>query len=359
LAAVDYSFHVNLTDFTPSVAAEIARLPAQGLTTVKVFTAYNGRLRIADDDIAEVLRIARENGMLVMLHAEDGDEIEALVNSARSAGHGEPIWHARTRPARGEVVAGQRVITLAADTEAPLYVVHVTTAGLVDHLRRARACGAPVMGETCPQYLFFTEDHLMRTDGAKWVCSPPLRTDVHNAALWEALADGSIQTVGTDHCPFFFDGTTPIEYEGRPVAIAGKELGQGDFRLIPNGLPGIEHRLPLLWTFGVGTGRFSAERFVELVAVNPARILGLYPRKGALLPGSDADIVLWDPGKQKTISARTAHMRTDHDLWEGIELTGLPVRVYLRGRLLVDRERWLGRAGGGEFLRRQSGAPVL
>lgn len=358
-AAVDYSFHVSVTDLTPSVAAEISQLPAQGLTTLKVFTAYNGRLRIADDDIADVLRIARENGMLVLVHAEDGDEIEVLVGSAIAAGHGEPIWHARTRPARGEILAGQRTIALAADAEAPLYVVHVSTAGLVEQLQRARARGKRVMGETCPQYLFFTEDHLMRPDGAKWVCSPPLRTPADNTALWQALGDGSIQTVGTDHCPFFYDGTTSINYEGRQVAIPGKELGHGDFTLIPNGLPGIEHRLPLLWTFGVGAGRLSAERFVELTAVNPARILGLYPRKGSLLPGSDADIVLWDPGKQHTISARTAHMRTDHDLWEGVELTGFPVRLYLRGRLLVDGERWMGSAGGGQFLRRQAGAPVL
>ena len=359
MAAVDYSFHVNVTDFTPSVAAEINRLPEQGLTTLKVFTAYNGRLRITDDDIAAVLRIAREHGMLVLLHAEDGDEIEDLVGGARAAGHGEPIWHARTRPSRGEVMAGQRAIALAADAEASLYVVHTTTAGLVEQLRRARARGVPVMGETCPQYLFFTDDYLMRSDGAKWVCSPPLRTAADSAALWQALADGSIQSVGTDHCPFFFDGTTPIDYEGRSVAIAGKELGQGDFTLIPNGLPGIEHRLPLLWTFGVGAGSFSAERFAELTAVNPAKILGLYPRKGALLPGSDADIVLWDPGKKHTIRARTAHMRTDHDLWEGVELIGFPVRVYLRGRLLVNGEQWLGSAGGGQFLRRQAGAPVL
>ncbi|HJO33900.1 MAG: dihydropyrimidinase [Anaerolineales bacterium] len=359
LAAVDYSFHVNVTDFNPSVAAEISRLPAQGLTSLKVFTAYNGRLRIADEEILQVLRIARENGMLVLLHAEDGDEIETLVSNALAAGHEEPIWHARTRPARGEVVAGQRAIALASDAEAPLYVVHVTTAGLVERLRRARTRGVPVMGETCPQYLFFTEDHLMRPDGAKWVCSPPLRTAADNAALWQALADGSIQTVGTDHCPFFFDGTTPIDYEGRPVAIAGKELGQSDFTLIPNGLPGIEHRLPLLWTFGVGAGRFSAERFVELTAANPAKTLGLYPRKGALLPGSDADIALWDPAKQHALSVRSAHMRTDYDLWEGVELTGFPEKIYLRGRLLVDGERWLGGAGGGQFLRRRAGVPVL
>jgi dihydropyrimidinase len=359
MAAVDYSFHVNVTDFNPSVAAEIARLPSQGLTTLKVFTAYNGRLRIGDEDIEEVMRIACEHGMLVLLHAEDGDEIEALVGSALAAGHGDPIWHARTRPARGEVVAGQRAIALASDTKAPLYVVHVTTAGLVEQLRRARSRGVPVMGETCPQYLFFTEDQLNQSDGAKWVCSPPLRSSGDNSALWMAVSDDSIQTVGTDHCPFFFDGTTSIDYEGLPVAIAGKELGHSNFTLIPNGLPVIEHRLPLLWTFGVGAGRFSAERFVELTAANPAKILGLYPRKGTLLPGSDADIVLWDPGKQHTISVGTSHMRTDYDLWEGVELTGFPVRVYLRGRLLVDGERWLGRAGGGEFLRRQSGAPVL
>ena len=358
-AAVDYSCHVNVTDFNSSVAAEIPSLPAQGLTTLKVFTAYNGRLRIGDDDIADVMRIAREQGMLVMLHAEDGDEIETLVGAALAAGKRKPIWHARTRPPRGEVLAGRRAIDLASDSQASLYVVHVTTAGMVDNLYRARTRGVSVMGETCPHYLFFTEEHLKRPDGAKWVCSPPLRTVKDNMALWNALADGSIQTVGTDHCPFFFDGTKPIVYENSPIAIAGKELGRKDFTLIPNGIPGIEHRLLLLWTFGVVSGRLSAMRFVELTASNPARIMGLYPRKGALLPGSDADIVLWDPAKQHTISASTAHMRTDYDLWEDVNLTGVPVRVYLRGRLLVDGERWLGRPGGGRFLHRQAGAPVL
>ena len=356
---MDYSFHVNVTDFSDNIEREIPRLPSQGLTTLKVFTAYNGRLRISNEEISKVLHIATENGMLVMIHIEDGDEIDSLVERALSDGYTAPIWHARTRPAHGEALAGRRAIEIAESSKASLYIVHITTAGLLNQINSGRKRGVSVMSETCPQYLFFTEEDLLKPDGANWVCSPPLRTVDDNEALWQGLSDGSIQTVGTDHCPFFADGETAIEYDGQQLTIPGKELGKSDFTRIPNGLPSIEHRMSLLWTFGVSAGKLSVQRFVELTATNPARIFGLYPRKGTLLPGSDADIILWDPSRKHTIGVTSSHMRTDHELWEGFEVEGYPVQVYLRGCLLVDGDKWLGKAGFGQFLHRQTNAQVL
>jgi dihydropyrimidinase len=226
-------------------------------------------------------------------------------------------------------------------------------------LKYARERGLPVMGETCPQYLFFTEDELRRPDGAKWICSPPMRSADDNARLWQGLSEGIIQTVGTDHCPFFFDGTRPIVFEGREVAIPGKELGRDDFTKIPNGLPAVEDRLPVLWTCGIGSGRLTPEQFVALTSTNPARIFGLYPRKGALQAGSDADIVIWDPQARVKYGVAHSHHRTDYNLYEGWEFTGMPDQVFLRGQLIVDRGQWKGRSGMGRFLKRTAGAPVL
>jgi dihydropyrimidinase len=227
--------------------------------------------------------------------------------------------------------------------------------GEVDMLKYARERGVKVMGETCPQYLFFTEDALEREDGAKWICSPPMRTAIDNARIWDGLKDGTLQTVGTDHCPFFFDGKKPIIYEGKEIAIAGKELGNKDFTKIPNGLPGIQDRLPILWTYGVSAGRINANQFVELMSTNPAKIFGLYPRKGALVPGADADIVIWDPQKRVKYGVAHSHQRTDYNLYEGWELVGYPEKVFLRGKLIVDGEKWLGKAGDGKFLKRGEG----
>ena len=354
-AAIDYSFHMNLTHFDENVAKDIPSLVEMGITTMKVFTAYNGRLRLDDGNIFRALRIAKENGMMVMLHAENGDVIEALIPEALAAGHTSPEWHALTRPAWGAVEAGLRVEGMASVADAPLYIVHMNAAGEVDMLRYAREHGVKVMGETCPQYLFFTIDHLRRPDGAKWVCSPPMRTEVDNARLWEGLAEGIIQTIGTDHCAFFFDGTQPIMYEGKEVAIPGKELGADDFTKIPNGLPGVGDRLPIMWTYGVRAGKMTPNQFVALNATNPAKIFGLYPRKGALLPGSDADIVIWDPEKKVKYGVAHAQHRTDYNLYEGWELVGYPEKVFLRGELIVDHEQWLGKRGGGQFLKRGEG----
>jgi dihydropyrimidinase len=354
-AAIDYSFHMNLTRFDDQIAREIPSLREMGITTLKVFTAYNGRLRIDDGSIFRAMQIARDNGMLVMAHCENGDVIETVTQQALAAGHTAPEWHARTRPSWGGVESTLRVAGMASDANAAVYIVHMNVAGEVDMLKYARERGVKAMGETCPQYLFFTIDHLRRPDGAKWICSPPMRTAQDNARLWEGLSEGILQTVGTDHCPFFYDGTEPIVYEGREIAIPGKELGKNDFTKIPNGLPGVEDRLPIMWTTGVRTGKITANQFVAYNSTNPAKIFGLYPRKGALLPGSDADIVIWNPEKKVTYGVTHTHHRTDYNLYEGWELTGMPEKVFLRGKLIVDGEQWLGKAGGGQFLKRGEG----
>lgn len=358
-AAIDWGFHMNITRLDEAITAEIPSLLALGIPTLKVFTAYNGRLRLQDGEIFRVLRIAREHGMLTMLHAENGDVIDILVAEALAAGHTAPIWHARTRPAWGAVEAVLRACALAAQAEAPLYVVHMNTAGGVDQLRYAREKGVKVMGETCPQYLFFNEAHLGRPDGAKWICSPPMRSERDNARLWQALCDNELQVVGTDHCPFFYNGRQAIAYEGKRVAIPGKELGAEDFSKIPNGLPAVGDRLPILWTYGVGAGRLTPNQFVALTSTNAAKVFGLYPRKGALLPGSDADVVIWNPQRKLTYGLAHSHHRTDYNLFEGWELSGFPEKVFLRGKMIVDGERWLGRRGGGQFLRRDPGAMVI
>lgn len=354
-AAIDYSFHMNLTNFNEKIATEIPSLMKMGIQTLKVFTAYNGRLRIDDGSIFKALRIAKENGMLVMAHCENGDVIETLVQQALAEGHTEPEWHAWTRPSWGAVEATLRMAAMAEQADSPMYIVHMNADGEVDMLRYARERGVKVMGETCPQYLFFTEDALSREDGSKWICSPPMRTEMDNARLWQGLHDGTLQTVGTDHCPFFFDGTQPIMYEGKEIAIPGKELGKYNFTKIPNGLPGIQDRMPIMWTYGVRTGNITANQFVAYMSTNPAKIFGLYPRKGALVPGADADIVIWDPEKQVKYGVAHSHQRTDYNLYEGWELAGYPEKVFLRGKLIVDGEEWKGKRGDGKFLKRGEG----
>lgn len=354
-AAIDYSFHMNLTRFNEKIAKEIPSLMKMGIQTLKVFTAYNGRLRLDDGGIFKALRIARENGMLVMAHCESGDVIETLVADALAAGHTSPEWHALTRPAWGAVEATLRMAAMAEQADSPVYIVHMNAGGEVDMLKYARERGVKVMGETCPQYLFFTIDNLRQPDGAKWICSPPMRTEQDNVRLWEGLSEGLLQTVGTDHCPFYFDGTKPIVYEGSEVVIPGKELGKDDFTKIPNGLPGIQDRMPVLWTTGVRAGKITANQFVAYMCTNPAKIFGLYPRKGALMEGSDADIVIWDPEKTVTYGAAMSHQRTDYNLYEGWELTGYPEKVFLRGKMIVDGKEWKGARGGGQFLKRGEG----
>ena len=354
-AAVDWGFHMNITRLDEDILAEIPLLPKLGITTLKVFMAYNARLRLQDGEIFRVLQTAGEHGMLTMLHAENGDVIDILVAQALAAGHTTTEWHARTRPAWGGVEAVLRGCALAAQAKAPLYIVHMNSAGELEQLSYARQHGVQAMGETCPQYLFFTEADLAGPNGAKYVCSPPLRSQPDNEALWSGLTTRAFQAIGTDHCSFFLDGTHPIVYEGKPVAIPGKELGADDFTKIPNGLPMVGDRLPILWTYGVGAGKLTPQQFVALVSTNPAKIFGLYPRKGALQPGSDADLVIWDPEREVTYGRSFSKYRTDYNLFEDWKLKGFPDKVFLRGRLIVDGDRWLGQAGQGRFLSRGEG----
>lgn len=359
-AAIDFGFHMNITHFDEEVARGIPGLVDAGITSLKVFTAYNDRLRLQDGEILQVMRIAREHGMLTLLHAENGDVIDLLTAEALQAGRWTPEWHALTRPAWGAVEAALRGAALSAQAGgAPLYIVHMNAGGEADQLAYAREKGLPVMGETCPQYLFFTIDDLRRPDGAKWVCSPPMREKSDNDRLWKAIMDGTIQVLATDHCPFFFDGARPIRYEGEDIAIPGKELGKDDFTKIPNGLPGVGDRLPVFWTSAVQSGRITPNQFVAITSTNPARIFGMYPRKGTLMPGSDADLAVWNPATRIKYGVKQSHHRTDYNLYEGFELTGMPEKVFLRGRLIVDGDNWLGKAGMGKFLRREPFAPIL
>lgn len=357
-SVIDHSFHMNLTRFDDNVAKAIPKLVDFGITSLKVFTAYNGRLRLDDSSIFKALNIAKENGILVMAHCENGDVIEEMIPKALAAGNTKPVWHAHTRPKWGAIEATLKMSSLAAQADSPVYIVHMNAGGEVDMLSYARARGVKVMGETCPPYLFFSSKDLERPDGAKWICSPPMRDMEDNERLWTGLTNNELQTIGTDHCPFFFDGTTPIIYEGKPIAIKGKELGKDNFTNIPNGLPGIQDRLPILWSYGVNTGKITPNQFVALNSTNVAKIFGLYPKKGALLPGSDADIVVWDPDKEMVHGVANSYQRTDYNLYEGWRLKGYPVKVFLRGKLIVDGLNWLGKAGGGNFLKRHEGMVI-
>ena len=358
-AAIDFGFHMNITSFDHTVAGEIPSLVDEGITTLKVFTAYNNRLRLQDGEIFQVMRIAKKLNMLTMLHAENGDIIELLVDEALNFGNTTPEWHALTRPAWGAIETAMRGFAIAAETGAPLYLVHMNVGGEVDMLQYARERNLPVMGETCPQYLFFNIENLRQPDGAKWICSPPMRTAADNTRLWQGVEDGTLQVIGTDHCPFFFDGSKPIVYENKEVAIPGKELGAFDFTKIPNGLPGVGDRLPIIWTMGVNSGKITPNQFVSLTSTNPAKIFGLYPKKGALEPGADADIVVWDPSREVKYGIAHCHHRTDYNLYEGWNLTGFPEKVFLRGNLIVDGGSWQGKAGMGRYLYREPGASIL
>ena len=352
-AAVDFSFHMNITNFDDEIAKEIPLLRELGISSIKVFTAYNHRLRLDDGYIFKVMRIAKEYGILVMVHAENGDVIEVLIDEAIKNGNTEPVWHARTRPTLGEVESVYRVIKLSEMAESPVYIVHMNTKGGVDHVRDARIKGLPVMGETCPQYLFFTEDELLQSDGSKWICSPPVRSKEDNSGVWRAVEDNTLQVMATDHCPFFYDGSQSIDYEGEKIAIPGKELGKNDFTKIPNGLPGVGDRMMVMWTKGVGEGRITPNQFVQIMCTNPAKIFGIYPQKGTIQPGSDADIVIWDPKRDFTYGVKYSQQRSDYNLYEGWKLKGIIEKVFLRGNLIVDNQVWCGKRGNGRFIRRR------
>jgi dihydropyrimidinase len=347
-AAIDYGFHIAITDLPDSVMVEIPQCAAWGVTSLKLFMAYKGALMVDDGTLFRAMEQAAAHGLLILVHAENGDAIDILVRQALNAGQTEPRYHALTRPAALEAEATNRAIRLAEVAGAPLYVVHVTCAGALEAIRAARARDQAVFGETCTQYLFFTKDDLARPgfEGAKWVCSPPFRTPGDQQALWRGVADDSLQIISTDHCPFWYEGGR----DGRP---GGKELGVGDFSRIPNGCPGIEDRMMALYTAGVRGGKFSLNRWVELCCTNPAKLFGMYPQKGTLAPGSDADLVIWDPDATHTIRAATQHQRTDYNLYEGMAVTGMPRMVLSRGRVLVEEGAWKGEQGAGRFVARR------
>ncbi len=376
-AQIDYSYHVGITSLTDEIMAEIPTLVGDGITSLKLFMAYKNVFQVDDATLFKAMQQAGKSGMIVMVHAENGDVEATLTPELLAAGKTDPKYHAQSRPPEIEGEATNRAVVMSGLTGCPLYVVHVTNEMAVDAIRRGRALGYPVMGETCVQYFFLTvEEHLAAPgfEGAKYVCSPPIRTRHDQEVLWRAVKDDSLQAISTDHCDFWYEGGkgpwqdwaanrkgTWIEFEKQDPSYRrpGKELGLGNFAKIPNGMPGIEDRMMVLWDQGVNTGRLSPTRFVELNATNPAKIFGMYPKKGTIAIGSDADILVWDPNKEHTISASTHHMRCDYNCYEGMTVRGVPVQVYLRGTKIVDGDQWLGSNGSGRFVRCQPNAPVL
>jgi dihydropyrimidinase len=335
---IDYGFHVTITDVNPRTLDEIAELPALGVTTIKMLMAYKGRIMVEDGDLFLAMQRARDAGMLTLLHCENGDVIDILVRQALERGETEPKVHPRTRPPQLEGEATGRAIAMAEVLGAPVYIVHVTCEDALTRIAEAqRRELTQVYAETCVQYLFFTEHDLDREgfEGAKWVCSPPFRQEKDRESLWRALSDGTLSVVSTDHCPFYYE--------------TQKTLGKSDFSRIPNGVPGIEDRLMVLHEAGVNGGRFGLSRFVALTATNPARIFGLGRRKGAIMPGLDADIALWDMGATRTLSLDTYHSAVDYRLYEGMQVQGLPVKVYRRGELIVDGDTFLAQPGTGSY----------
>ncbi|MDK3158979.1 dihydropyrimidinase [Kamptonema cortianum] len=377
-AQIDYGFHLAITDLRDDVLDEIPSLAQEGVTSLKLFMAYKNVFQIDDATLFKAMNVAARNGMIVMVHAENGDVEAQLTPALLAAGKTDPVYHAASRPPEIEGEATNRAVVMSGMTGCALYVVHMTCEPAVDALRRGRALGYPVMGETCVQYFKMTvEEHLAAPgfEGAKYVCSPPIRTKHDHAVLWQAIKDGTLQVVSTDHCDFWYEGGVGpwqewsaahnggdwVEYEAQDPSYRrpGKELGKGNFAKIPNGLPGIEDRMMVTWELGVNSGKITPQRFVEVNCTNPAKIFGMYPKKGTISVGADADILVWDPNKQHTISARTHHMRCDYNLYEGMTVTGVPVKVYQRGKLLVDGSQWHGINGGGQFVHRRTSAPVL
>ena len=339
-AVVDYGFHMIVCDLPRERESELDALVGEGVTSFKLFMAYPGRLMLDDASIARVLRRTAANGGTVLMHAEDGAAIEALVRRALAEGHTAPRYHALTRPPATEADATRRAIAMAGKAGVPIYIVHVSAAETVEEIAAARARGAAVWGETCPQYLFLSDECYDAPDfeGAKYVMSPPLRSRAGQDRLWRGLAANELQVVATDHCPFRMKDQ--------------KTLGRDDFTKIPGGAPGIETRMSLLYDGGVRSERLTLSRWIEVTATNPARLFGLYPRKGAIAPGSDADVVVWNPQREITWSAATHHMRVDYNPYEGRLVKGAPDLVLSRGRPVIDGGKFVGRAGAGQFLKR-------
>src|SRR6266404_5007267 len=339
-AVCDYAFHCIITDLPDARLDEMSALVREGVTTFKLFMAYPGVFMLDDASIFKALRQTARHGGMVCMHAENGGAIDVIVKQALAEGKTAPKYHALTRPTTAEAEACGRAIALAEMAGAPLYIVHLSCFDALEKVREARDRGLPVYAETCPQYLYLSLDDMNAPgfESAKYVFTPPLREKWNQEKLWNGLKRDHLQVVSTDHCPFCFKEQ--------------KELGKDDFTKIPNGGPGIEHRMSLIYSGGVAQGRFSVNRFVQLVSTAPAKLFGLYPRKGTIAVGSDADLVIFDPDRKHTISAKTHHMRVDYSMFEGIQVTGMPDAVLSRGRVVVEADKFLGRAGGGEFLKR-------
>jgi dihydropyrimidinase len=338
---IDVGFHLAVTDLHEGgTLEELARMPDEGVTSYKLFMAYKGAIMVDDETLFRVMQTAADTGALVMVHAEHGDSIDVLVKQALAEGKTDPIWHARTRPPETEGEATNRAVQLAHVAGCNLYVVHVSCKESIDPIARAKELGWAAHGETCTQYLFVDETFLERPDfeGAKYVYTPPPRAKENQEHLWHAVATDILSVISTDHCPFRWADQ--------------KSLGRDDFSKIPNGGPGLEDRLMMIHEFGVRGGRISLNRMVELLSTNPAKYFGLYPRKGTVAVGSDADIVVFDPDKRVTLSAERSHSRVDYNLYEGTEVTGAPETVLVRGKVIVDAGELVGQPGDGRFVKR-------
>ncbi len=339
VCAIDYGFHMIVSDVSEFSLKEMDQLVDDGVSSFKLFMAYPGVFYSDDGQILQAMQRASGNGATVMVHAENGIAIDTLVAQALERGNTAPRFHGETRPSTLEGEATHRAICLAKVTGAPLYIVHLSAMEALDEVTAARDTGQPVFAETCPQYLFLSEEDMARGDfeGAKYVCSPPLRPTAHQAQLWRGLRTNDLSVVATDHCPFCFRQQ--------------KELGRENFSKIPNGLPGVEHRMDMIYQ-GVVSGEITVERWVELTSTTPARMFGLYPKKGTIAPGSDADIVIYNPGLVHTLSAETHHMDVDYSVYEGRRLKGGVETVLSKGRIIVDHGAYHGSAGHGRFLER-------
>ena len=342
-ACIDYGLHMIVTDLPDAGLEDMDDLVREGVASFKLFMAYPNVLMVDDATIFKAMRQTAKNGALICMHAENGSVIDVIVQQALAEGKTAPIYHALTRPTVAEAEAVHRAIAMAEMAGVPVYIVHLSSEDALNQVREARDRGLPAFAETCPQYLLLSlEDNMVDKgwEGAKYVFTPPLREKRNQPKLWEGLRQDNLQVVSTDHCPFCFEDQ--------------KALGKGDFTKIPNGGPGIENRLQLLHHHGVGSGNMTLNRFVELVSTAPARIFGMYPKKGVLASGSDADIVLWDPDASHTISAATHHMRVDYSMFEGFKVRGNARDVYSRGELIVSKGQFIGKPGRGEYLRREA-----
>ena len=352
---IDFGFHLILTDVNKDVLTELPSLiEADGVSSFKMFMAYPEILMVDDAAIFRTMRKVGDRGGMVNLHAENGSVIQVLIEEALEQGNTSPKYHSLTRPRLMEAEATHRAIRLAELAEVPVYIVHLSAPEALENIVEARDRGIPAFAETCPHYLFLDNKEYDRPDfeAAKYVMTPPLREHHCQHHLWRGLRFDDLQIVATDHCPFCFNE--------QPLGINySKQLGQDNFAKIPNGAPGVELRLVLLFDGGVRTGKINLNRFVQLVSTSPAKMFGLFPQKGTIAPGSDADLVLFDPDKKQTISAKTHHSRVDYSLFEGREVTGKVEKVFLRGELIVDGDRWLGEAGKGKYLKRSASGRML